>query len=329
MDRHIREKGVKRSNTSPGMNTHHAHQRTFHNILLPCRQSLPYEKVRTMNQSAVFLIALLLCCVAVFPASAVIAEFSCMGPVEETNAQDGTVIISAAGRLGLSFETDPPTLVVDSIEPVVIKGPAPGGAAGLALFEKGAFVTVTTLGSTDGEIIAIGTVKQTPQGDYRLVNLAGDPAATPVPFAGDYAISYTAEPDCAHASGTAAPATAVNITLRSEGMDIWSQRLEPGQNFTWNGRNDGSAVEVVFVAGEAPAQSCSGSAGMVGPQPVSTFIITVTPPIGLALSEPSIPAPTATAPPSVPPANTPRAAGLLPATALFALIGAGWALKRL
>ncbi|MDN7026064.1 hypothetical protein FGU65_14440 [Methanoculleus sp. FWC-SCC1] len=276
-----------------------------------------------MKFQRLLLLGLLLCCIAGVPASAVIAEISLLGPVEDVKQNEGTMVVSAAGQFGLNFTTDPPELVVDPIEPTMIEGTVPGGAAGIALFETGTSAAVTTLGAEDGTWIAVGTLKQTPQGEYVLTNLAGDPAAAPVPFAGDYTLTYTAEPACTSETGTVCPAAAVNVTLTTEGRGVWSERLEPGDAFTWNGRNDGSAVEVTFVSGEAPNPS---SSGMAGPQPVSVFIVTVTPPIGVALADPGITAPTVAESPA--PAGTTPAAGLLPVTAFLALLAAACVLLR-
>ncbi len=277
-----------------------------------------------MKIQRILLLGLLLCCIAAAPASAVIAEISFLGPVEDIRTDAGTMLVSADGRFGLNFTPDPPVLVVDPIEPTAIEGTVPGGAAGIALFEKGTYATATVLGTENGTWIAVGTLRQTPEGDYVLTNLAGDPAATPVPFVGDYTIAYTAEPACTNETGTVCPAAAVNVTLTTEGRAVWSERLAPGESFTWNGRNDGSAIEVTFVSGEAANPAAPG---MAGPQPISTFIVTVTPPIGLALSEPGVAAPTATESPA-PTGTTPAAAGLLPVTVLIALFAAVCILVR-
>jgi hypothetical protein len=277
-----------------------------------------------MKIQRILLLGLLLCCIAAAPVSAVIAEISFLGPVEDVRTDEGTMLVSADGRFGLNFTPDPPVLVVDPIVSTAVEGTVPGGAAGIALFEKGAYATVTVLGTENGTWIAAGTLKQTSQGEYVLTNLAGDPAATPVPFVGDYTVTYTAEPACTNETGTVCPAASVNVTLTTEGRAVWSESLAPGESFTWNGRNDGSAIEVTFVSGEAPNPS---SEGMAGPQPVSTFIVTVTPPIGLTLSDPVITAPTAAESPA-PGETTPASAGLLPVTVLIALFAAACILVR-
>lgn len=61
---------------------------------------------------------------------------------------------------------------------------------------------------------------------------------------------------------------------------VEEKTLTPEESFTYNGRNDGSAVMVKFISGKAAAQSCPGMSGMTGPQPRSVFVIEVTPPVG-------------------------------------------------
>jgi len=277
-----------------------------------------------MKRFALLLIALLL---SIVPSSAVIAEIAYIGKVEDVTPTAETMVVNASGRLGLAFDQGAASLVVDPVRPVVLNGTVPGGAAGVAFFQTGTYSAVTVLGCDDGPWIAAGTLKQTPQGDLVITGLAGDPAAIPVPFVGNYTISLEEEPDCANATGTIAPAIAANVTLFADGREVYTERLLPGQNFTWNGRNDGSAVAVTFLSGEAPAQSCPGKAGMTGPQPISICIVNVTPPIGLMLSDPVLPVETPTVPADTTPAS-PQSAGLMPLTALIGLFAAAIILMR-
>jgi hypothetical protein len=63
-------------------------------------------------------------------------------------------------------------------------------------------------------------------------------------------------------------------------MAVMEKTLKPGESLVYNGRNDGSRVNVKFVAGQAAAQLCPGKAGMTGPQAVSTYVISIVPPVG-------------------------------------------------
>jgi len=113
--------------------------------------------------------------------------------------------------------------------------------------------------------------------------------------------------------------------------DIFTQRLLPGEYFTYNGRNDGSAVTVSFIAGEALASACPECSVMAGPQPISTFVIEVTPPIGMELMDATL-IESATTPTKVPTpsttSNTQPTPGFLSVTVVAGLIGALLILRR-
>ena len=82
-----------------------------------------------------------------------------------------------------------------------------------------------------------------------------------------------------------------------------------------NGRNDASSVTVAFISGQAAALACPGTAVMTGPQPVSDFIITVVPPLGMRETGTAALPVTTGAAPVLPATSSTKAGSLFPAGA--------------
>jgi hypothetical protein len=89
-------------------------------------------------------------------------------------------------------------------------------------------------------------------------------------------------PDCSACTGTTCTAVSSDVSVKSSGRVVLEKTLLPRQALTYNGRNDGSSVEVTFVKGEASSTACAGMTGMSGPQPISVFVVAVVPPVGYA-----------------------------------------------
>jgi len=276
------------------------------------------------------LIAFLICTV---PAAAVLQETAVTGVVGDVRPVDDRINFSAYATIGLDYGdgTVAPKTVYTAIEPPAELSFVPPNPAAYDLVTAGETAAVTMLGGLDGTCIAIARIQETTDGEVVITDLAGDPNALPNKLVGDYSVTYEAEPDCDLCEGTIAPALWVNVTLHSEGMDIFTQRLLPGEYFTYNGRNDGSAVTVTFIAGEAFASSCPECSVMAGPQAISTFVIEVTPPIGMELMDATL-IESATTPTKVPTpsttSNTQLTPGFLSVTVVAGLIGALLILRR-
>ncbi|TAJ45417.1 hypothetical protein [Methanofollis fontis] len=269
-----------------------------------------------MNHHHAILCLLIVAAVCSAPAGAVILEVTVTGVVEEVRPSENLIVASADATVGQEYGNETVRTVYEPLEPTVMIECAPPDPAALGVISAGDAVALTLLGGMNGPCIAIGKLQETASGDPVITDLVGDPAAMPVPLVGEYALTYEAEPDCANATGTVAPALSVNVSLYAEGMEVFEKTLLPGESFTWNGRNDGSAVNVTFIGGEASSASCPGSEGIVGPQAVATFIVAVTPPIGSDLTVPETTA-------------TPTAApGLLALSGVAALAGAVLLLRR-
>ncbi|MGC9436197.1 MAG: hypothetical protein ACP5C4_09030 [Methanomicrobiales archaeon] len=262
------------------------------------------------------------------PAAAVLSEYTVTGVVEEVRPSENVIVLSADSTIGYSYTEDTPRMLYEPMETPVMLEFAPPDRSAFDIVSAGDTAAVTMLGGLEGSCIAVGRLAQTPEGELVITDLVGDPRAMPVDLVGHYYLSYEAIPDCTNITGTTAPARAVNVTLFSEEWEVWDARLAPGDSMTWNGRNDGSVFEATFTSGEADSSLCPGTEVMVGPQPVSTFDIRITPPIGLTLADakPATATPTGTASPTA--TTTPASPGLLAVTALAALAGALVILRR-
>lgn len=281
--------------------------------------------MRLIHGILTFLIAVAVFCV---PAAAVLAEYTVTGVVEEVRPSENVIVLSADSTIGYSYVEDTPRMLYEPLETPVMLECSPPDRSAFNIVSAGDTAAVTMLGGLEGACIAVGRLKQTPEADLVITDLVGDPRAMPVGLVGDYYLSCEAIPDCSNITGTTTPALAVNVTLFSEDWEVWDARLAPYDSMTWNGRNDGSVFEATFISGEAKSSLCPGAEAMVGPQPVSTFDIRITPPIGLDLVDatPATATPTGTASPTA--TTTPASPGLLAATALAALAGALVILRR-
>jgi hypothetical protein len=191
-------------------------------------------------------------------------------------------------------------------------------------------VVATSMGGSGGTWIGVANVFPTPGVENWLAtDIIGDPDSLPVNLAADYYFGYTTTPECGNCTGSVCNALSAAVTLNSTDRTVLTKTLGPGEKVVYNGRNDNSSVIITFVKGQGLADKCPGKAGMVGLQPVSTFIIHVNQ--GIAAPAPSVtplktpatPAVTATVttPPSAVPATpipTTKAAGsiFLPCCAL-------------
>jgi hypothetical protein len=120
--------------------------------------------------------------------------------------------------------------------------------------------------------------------------LFGDPSLLDlVPFAADYAFSYSMVPDCDGCTGTICPAISASVIIESEGVEVAQDTLVPGQTISYVGRDDGSGVIALFVDGEASYLACETDVTeaemMTGPQPVQNFSIVVIMPLDQTSAE--------------------------------------------
>ena len=271
-------------------------------------------------------IIILVLCLCVLPAAAVIQEVTVSGTVSEHSRYNNSLTIANPAKYGCSYPAGgTPVCSYTPMESTSLTGSVPDESA-FSVFSPGDPVVATSLGGDGGTWITLAKLYGTAP-DKSVTDIVGDPSTVTIPLAGDYSLGLVTRPDCFACSGTVCTATAANVSiLDGKSLTGWGE-LRPNASTTYSGRNDGSGITVTFVKGQASSSSCSEKEiMMVGPQPVSVYIVHVVPPIGSGGQ-----AVQTTTPPEVTmPADarpTPTKSGMLPvaaigALALVAVIGA-------
>jgi hypothetical protein len=263
---------------------------------------MEHRKLVSLFAAALILVLL------VMPASAVIQEVTLKGTVSAMSQKDNTLTLDNAARYGCTYPADG-SPVCSYATPVTgpVKGMVPTGST-YDIFKKDDTAVGTSLGDAGGTWMTLAKLAGPGANEEFVTDLVGDPNGIPTPLVGNYAVSYTTEPDCSTCYGTTCTAVSATVSVTSNGAVAMKKTLLPRQSFTYNARNDGSSVSVSFVKGEAPSLTCaSGQYGMTGPQPVSVFVINVVPPVGFA---PATPAPTAAPTEAPAPVPTTKSAAL-------------------
>jgi hypothetical protein len=270
-------------------------------------------------------IAILVLCLCVLPAAAIIQEVTVSGTVSEHSSANNTLTIVNPARYGCSYPAGGGTPVCSytPMESTPLTGTVPDASA-FSVFNPGDPVVATSLGGAGGTWITIAKLYGTAP-DKTVIDIVGDPSKIKEPLAGDYSLILSTKPDCKACSGTTCTAAAANVsildgkTLRSSGD------LTPNATTTYSGRNDGSSVTVTFVKGQASSVSCSErEIMMTGPQAISVYVVHVVPPIGSAgqVTQTTFVAPSGTPAQVTMPTEarpTPTKSGMLPVVAIGAL----------
>ena len=262
------------------------------------------------------IVPVLLLCFCVLPAAAVIQEVTVKGMVSSINKEDKTITIENPEKYGCSYPASgDPVCSFTLMNTSFLTGTVPVDSA-LTIFNVGDTVVATSLGGAGGNWMAIAKLYNgLPAGEY-VIDSVGDPGSIPTPLAGDYSLDLSTAPDCTSCYGTTCTAVTSSVNILSRGTRVLEKTLNPRQVALYNGRNDGSSVEVTFVKGEASSATCvGGSHMMTGPQPVSVYIVKVVPPIGFTEQFKATPTPVPT---EVPVTTPPTKSGSLP----IAVIGA-------
>lgn len=236
------------------------------------------KKMRTIH----FIIPVLFLCLCVLPAAAVIQEVTVKGMVSSVNTADKTITIENPEQYGCNYPAGgAPVCSYTLMNSSFLTGTVPVDSA-LTVFNIGDTVVATSLGGAGGEWVSLAKLYNgLPKGEY-VIDITGDPGTIPTPLAGNYALDLSTVPDCTTCFGTTCKASTTTVNILSDGTRVLEKTLSPRQAAFYNGRNDGSSVEVTFVKGEAMADTCAGRTGMTGPQPISVYIVHVVPPIGFA-----------------------------------------------
>lgn len=230
------------------------------------------------GRAACIAAVVLICCI--IPVSAVILEVTCKGTVATVNTASGSLTIKNPLQYGCDYPVaGAPICTWKPGQDSSLTGTVPDPAA-FSVFIGGEPVVATSLGSGGGTWITLAKIYGQRESEQMVTDIVGDPRTVPLPLIGNYAVDIQMVPDCAACTGTVCTAKQAEAVIRSGGSVVSERTLEPGGEFSYNGRNDGSSVSVKYVSGQAAAGSCPGKAGMAGPQPISVFVIRVIPPAG-------------------------------------------------
>ncbi|MEI6292724.1 MAG: hypothetical protein WCP36_03515 [Methanomicrobiales archaeon] len=234
---------------------------------------------------------------ATAPVSAVVQEIVFRGTLVSMNQSAGTMTMNASYTYGCTFTNGTSNCGWDQKKPENLTGKVPDPAVFTAL-KPGDPVVATSMGGAGGTWIGIAKVFPTPGiENWLATDIIGDPASLPVNLASDYYFTYSTTPECGNCTGSVCTALSAAIVLNSTDRTVLEKILGPGETVVYNGRNDNSSVIIKFVNGQGLAEKCPGKAGMVGLQPVSTFIIHVNQ--GIAAPAPALTSGTTPAKPAV------------------------------
>ena len=270
-----------------------------------------------MKQTTLILILAALC-LCVLPATAVIQEVTVKGTVSALDQAQNIVTIANPLQYGCSYPADgSPVCSYSAMDQTSLTGTAPSASA-FTVLKTGDPVIATSLGGTGGTWITLAKLFGSDAADAYVIDIVGDPSTVPAPLAGNYVLSLTTTPDCNSCSGTTCKATSTDVKIMEGSTVLKEQTLTPLQTMLYNGRNDGSSIEVSFVKGEASSTTCAGRTGMTGPQPVSVYVVHVVPSIGMTTHAPVTATTVATTVPTPIPTTTQKSA-MLPLVALGAV----------
>jgi hypothetical protein len=269
-------------------------------------------------------ITLLVLCLCILPAAAVIQEVTVSGTVSEHSYANNTLTIANPAQYGCSYPAGgSPVCSYTPMNITSLTGTVPEASA-FSVFNPGDPVVATSLGGAGGTWMTIAKLSGTAP-DKTVTDIVGDPTTVTMPLAGDYSLELSPKPDCTACSGTTCTAAAANVSiLDKKTVRSWGD-LVPNASTTYSGRNDGSSITVTFVKGQASSSSCSEEKTMMtGLQPVSVYIVHVVPPIGSGVQAVQTPSatPSGTPPEVTVPAEarpTPTKSGMLPVAAIGAL----------
>lgn len=231
-----------------------------------------------MKRIAALILATLFLCT--LPGAAVLLEVTLKGTVAGTDLANNTLTIAGPARYGCSYPGNGPAVCTYTpMNATTLTGTVPAGSA-LSVFSPGDPIVATSLGGPGGTWIALAKLTGTADGST-VTDIVGEPASIPVPLAGGYSLDLLTEPDCTTCAGTTCTASSSSVRVMSGTTLLMAQDLVPGHVMSYNGRNDGSAVTVTFMKGQASSLTCAGrEPGMSGPQAISTYIVHVVPPVG-------------------------------------------------
>ncbi len=210
--------------------------------------------------------ALLVILLIAAPASAVLLEESFMGTVSKIDQRANTLNVKADSSYnGESW--------VPLTGTMILTGEVPDTAVFDSL-KQGDAVQVTRIGGEGGSWIAIGKIGSVSLTEKYLTDSFGDPSRLISEFFEGYRVDFTTTPDCNTCTGTTCTALSAEVTITQKGANVGTIFMTPGQTVLFKTPAENQYnLGITFVRGEASSATCERYGSMVGPQPISDFVI--------------------------------------------------------
>ena len=234
------------------------------------------KKIFILILAAAFVLSIIM------PVSAAVQEVTVKGQLSTLSQSTNTITIGHPLQYGCAYPTNGATVCsYTPMDTEALTGTVPDVAA-FSVFNNGDNVVATSIGGAGTTWITLAKLYGSRPNEEFITDIIGYPSTIPTPLIGNYSLDISATADCTKCVGTVCTASSSVVIINSDGIAVARNNLTPGQAFTFNGRNDGSNVTVIFVKGQAGYQDCAGQTPMTGPQPVSVYIVKVVPPLNMA-----------------------------------------------
>lgn len=207
----------------------------------------------------------------VAPAGAALREATYRGTVTAVDPSNQTITITADAEYRCGARDGNPACAWTPIEPIPVTGRVPDPLA-LVTVSPGSAVAATITGGPGGAWIGIGRVHSAGETFYADL-VIGEPSSVPVPLAGGYRVSATTEPDCSACSGTVCAARSARVALAKNEVVVAEWVLAPREEMRYGHGAGADEVTVAFLSGQASSTTCSPDRPIVGPRPVSVYVI--------------------------------------------------------
>lgn len=197
------------------------------------------------------------------PAGAVLLESSYRGTVSAIDRENSMMTIQAGFLYGCSWESGIPHCAWNPGFLAEVTGSVSIEEV-FSRLKVGDTIEGTLLGGPGGEWMGIGVLESDQSGVLIARDIYGAPSSLQSPNMGNYSFFFTTEPDCNSCTGTVCVARSAGLTIGRNEVPLVTYTLFPGETLFFNGQNDGSAVNITFLGGEALSSLCPNSSPMMG-----------------------------------------------------------------
>jgi len=215
-------------------------------------------------------------CACCLPAGAILQPFTFRGYVSSTDPVSGNLTLLATHTWRCSYDNATVRCGWEAISPKLVTGKVPSADV-FSVVRSGKVVEASSLGIPGGHWNGIGVLAPVyEEGGYVATDLFGNIQSLPAPLPGGYVVNAVTEPDCEHCTGSFCPALGATITILRNSVECWTGTILPGEEYQYRDPLDQSGVNIRFVSGNASSNLCPNTTGgIIGPQPLSVFIIHV------------------------------------------------------